>query len=68
MTGELDVEVRIAISYVSIENARANLEAEAAGPNFEQLAKKATDAWEVKLGRIRVGNGTAERRRVFYTC
>lgn len=65
---DLTVEARVGISYVSIANARANLEAEAAGRNFDALAKKASDTWEGRLGCIRVKGGTDEQRRVFYTA
>jgi len=65
---EKTVEVRLAISYVSLENARENLKAEAAGRSFEDLAKAARDAWEERLALIRVYGGTETQQRIFYTA
>ncbi len=63
------VNVRVGISYVGLDNARANLEAEnAAGSTFEGVRAAARDAWNERLRGIRVGGGEPERRRVFYTA
>ena len=61
------VELRLAISYVSIQNARANLEAEAAGKSFEDVYAGARDAWEKRFAMIRVQGGTEAQERIFYT-
>jgi len=61
------VEVRLALSYVSIENARQNLEAEAAGKTFDQLVDAAKDAWEKRLATIRIEGGSKTQQRIFYT-
>ncbi len=61
------VTLQLAISYVSIENARANLEAEG-NKDFESILKNAQQAWEEKLSRIRVQGGTEKQRRIFYTA
>lgn len=62
------VEFRLAISYVSIANARLNLDAETAGRSFEDIAAAARNAWEQRLGLIRVDGGTEAQRRIFYTA
>jgi predicted alpha-1,2-mannosidase len=62
------VEVRLAISCVSIGNARKNLEAEAAGRSFEDVAAAARDAWEKQLALIHVQGGTEHQQRIFYTA
>lgn len=63
------VEVRIGISYVSIDNARLNLDQEqSADGSFDEIRKSATDKWNSLLGRIRVKGGTSEQRTVFYTA
>lgn len=63
------VEVRMGISYVSIENARLNLEAEQpAGTSFGDIRAAARKRWNDDLGRIRVEGGTAEQQTVFYTA
>ena len=61
------VEVRMGVSFVSIANARENLEKEQAGRHFNELHAEARQRWNQDLGRIRVEGGTEEQRRVFYT-
>jgi predicted alpha-1,2-mannosidase len=62
------VELKLAISYVSIANARANLEAEAGTAGFEQIFAKARDEWEQMLSRIRVEGGSDKQQTIFYTA
>lgn len=63
------VHVRVGISYVSLDNARANLHAEIAqGATVEQVAQRAENAWNDMLGRIAVEGGSADQQTVFYTA
>ncbi|MCM1050405.1 MAG: GH92 family glycosyl hydrolase [Paenibacillus sp.] len=63
------VEVRMGISYVSIENARQNLDAEqASGSTFDSIHKSARSEWQKALSRIRVKGGTEDQKTVFYTA
>ena len=62
------VEVRLGMSYVSIENARENLDAEAAGKSFEEIVEAAKKEWEEVLSRVRVEGGTESERTIFYTA
>ena len=63
------VEVSIGVSFVSIENARLNLNTEQpAGTTFEQIRKDARAKWNADLGRILVEGGTKAQKRVFYTA
>jgi predicted alpha-1,2-mannosidase len=62
------VEVRVGISYVSVGNARRNLEAEGGFRPFDELRAEARDAWEAELSRARVSGGTAEQRTIFTTA
>lgn len=62
------VEVQVGVSFVSIANARHNLEAEQPTRNFARVEQEAHDAWAETLGRISVEGGTEEQRRVFYTA
>jgi predicted alpha-1,2-mannosidase len=62
------VQVRIALSYVSAENALANLAAESRGWSFETTRATTAAAWEELLGRVRVQGGTPSERRAFYTA
>jgi len=67
--GGTTVNVRVGISYVSLEGARANLEAEnPAGTTFETVQEAARAAWSERLGQLRVGGGSFARRRIFYTA
>jgi predicted alpha-1,2-mannosidase len=63
------VNVRVGISYVSEENAEANLVAEnPKGTSFETLRQRAHSAWNDALGHIDIGGGSADQRTVFYTA
>lgn len=62
------VEVRLGVSFVSMEGARRNLEAEQRGRHFDALRAEAKARWQADLSRIRVEGGTAVQRRVFYTA
>lgn len=58
---------RIGISFISVEQAKANLEAESEGKSFTELRGDSQAIWEQALGRIRVEGGTERERRIFYT-
>ena len=61
--------LQIAVSLVSCENARENLEAEqSSGFAFDAVREAARAQWAADLGRIRVEGGTADQRTVFYTA
>lgn len=62
-----EVNVKVGLSYTSVENARLNLESEAAKMDFDSAAKAADRQWEDALGRIRVEGGKYEDRVKFYT-
>ena len=63
-----EVEVKVGISYVSMENARKNLEAEVGKQHFDEVRAMAHDKWNEALGRIRVSGGTEEEKTIFYTA
>ncbi len=62
------VEVSVGISYVSIENARENLDKEQKGQTFESIKSTAHRKWNDILGRIKVEGGTEDEKTVFYTA
>lgn len=63
------VHVRVGISYVSVDNARANLGEEIPeNASVEQVSDRAHAAWNDMLGRIAVDGGNAEQHAVFYTA
>ena len=63
-----EVEVKVGISYVSVENARHNLEAEVGTKSFDEVRNEAHAKWREALGRIRVEGGSDADRTIFYTA
>ncbi len=61
------IEVQMGVSFVSIENARLNLDTEQKGKNFEDIHREAVASWNNNLSRIMVEGGTEEEKTVFYT-
>lgn len=61
------IEVQIGVSFVSIENARENLNKEQPGFNFEEIVAAAREAWNRDLSRITVEGGTEDEKTIFYT-
>lgn len=67
-SGEYDrVEVRIGLSFISEEQAKANLERENLDFTFEHIKSCSRSIWAEQLGRIKVEGGTERERRIFYT-
>ena len=61
------LEMKVGFSYVSIENARMNLEAEMLAKDFDQVRSEATNTWDTLLSKIQVSGGTDEQRETFYS-
>jgi predicted alpha-1,2-mannosidase len=61
------LELKIGFSFVSIENAKANLEAELAGKTFDAVRRDADRIWEDVLGHIQVEGGTEAERTMLYS-
>lgn len=61
------LEIMTGLSYTSIENARLNLKSEATGKTFDGVRGLAKDAWNEKLGRIKVEGGDSLNKVKFYT-
>jgi predicted alpha-1,2-mannosidase len=62
------VELKLAISYVSVQNARANLDVEVGAAGFDKVLGKAVGEWEDKLAQIRIVGGTEKQQTIFYTA
>ncbi|MDN3595428.1 GH92 family glycosyl hydrolase [Zunongwangia endophytica] len=62
------VEVKIGVSYVSIENARENLEREVSNASFEEILAETKNAWKKKLQVAEVEGGTNDEKTIFYTA
>lgn len=60
--------VKVAISPVSIEGARKNLEAELNHWNFEKVRRDAKTAWNKELSKVEVSSGTDAQMTNFYTA
>ena len=67
-TNENDVRMmKVAISYVSIEEAKKNLNAELTHWDFNRVVRESAKEWDNWLGRIEVEGGTNIEQRRFYT-
>ncbi|HYE15639.1 MAG TPA: GH92 family glycosyl hydrolase [Pyrinomonadaceae bacterium] len=62
------VEIKIGLSFVSAEKARANIARETRGAGFDEVRRRASREWEQALAKIRVEGGSEEERRIFYTA
>ena len=62
------IYVKVAISPVSIENARLNMQAELPGWDFEATAAAADRAWNAELQKVRIETSDDAARRIFYTA
>ena len=62
------IQVQIGISFVSIENARENLEREQQGFDFDKVCLSARQQWNDILSHIEVEGGTDDQKTIFYTA
>ena len=61
------VQYKIGVSYVSVENARQNLEAENTAWDFEAVRRQAENKWNEYLSKIEVEGTNPDRITQFYT-
>jgi predicted alpha-1,2-mannosidase len=71
---EKPVVMKVGLSYVSVENAKANLQAEEPDvpdsgfeAEFNSTRQAAERIWSQALGRIKITGGTGDQRSIFYT-
>jgi len=62
------VELKLGISFVSLENARLNLDAETGGLDFEGVRDAARDTWDTALSKIKIESPDREMKTIFYTA
>lgn len=62
------VHMRVASSFISIEQAEISLKRELANDNFEATKQKGKAIWNKTLSRIAVEGGTVDQTRTFYSC
>lgn len=61
------VEVRVGISFVSVENAQENLQQEQKDKSFQTIRNEAESYWLHMLEKVRVSGGTEDEQVKFYT-
>lgn len=61
------VEMHIATSYISEEQAELNLR-EIGSQSFDEVKAKAEQTWDAELAKVSVAGGTDDELRTFYTC
>jgi predicted alpha-1,2-mannosidase len=62
------VHLRVASSFISLEQAEQNLKAEQGNDSFNTTQQKAKDVWNKTLSRLTVEGGTLDQKRTFYSC
>ncbi|HXW76672.1 MAG TPA: GH92 family glycosyl hydrolase, partial [Candidatus Eremiobacteraceae bacterium] len=67
-TGGATIKMKVGVSFVGIEGARANLQTEILGWDFDAVRAQAVQAWRIALSRIAIDGGTPSEQRVFYTA
>ena len=66
--GSNPLELKIGFSFVSIENAKLNLEKEMMDKSFAQVREEADHIWEKQLSKIIVKGGSEREKGIFYSC
>jgi len=61
------LELKIGFSFVSVENAKMNLEKEMLDKSFNQVRKEADKEWNKLLSKIKVSGGTEREKGIFYS-
>jgi predicted alpha-1,2-mannosidase len=62
------IQVKVASSFISLEQAERNLMLETGDKSFDQICEEGSRIWNNELGRIRISNENPERARTFYSC
>lgn len=62
------IEVKMGVSFVSIENARLNMNTEQPDFNFDKVRAAAGKMWNDDLSRVMVEGGTNDDKTIFYTA
>lgn len=62
------IEVKMGVSFVSIENARLNMNTEQPDFNFDKVRAAAGKMWNDDLSRVMVEGGTNDDKKIFYTA
>jgi predicted alpha-1,2-mannosidase len=63
-----ELYAKVAISTVSAEGAKKNMDAELSGWDFEKTKKEAETLWNKELGKIEVKSDNKDKLKTFYTA
>ncbi|RXH54092.1 GH92 family glycosyl hydrolase [Granulicella sibirica] len=66
--GSGPVEIRIGLSFVSMDNAKENLQKELGSKSFDTVKAEASATWQALLSKIQVSGGTERQKELFYSC
>jgi predicted alpha-1,2-mannosidase len=61
------VHMRVASSFISLEQAELNLRREIGGDGFDTTRAKAAARWNAVLGKVEVNGGSIDQQRTFYS-
>jgi predicted alpha-1,2-mannosidase len=62
------IQIRVGFSFISIDQARYNLENEITDWDFERIMNKGRKIWNEALKKIQIEGGTESQRVIFYTA
>ena len=62
-----EVSFRYGFSYISVKQAKKNLEKEIPNFDFEKVKNNAQEVWATALSKINIEGGSEAQKRVFYT-
>ena len=61
------VNIKVASSFISLEQAELNLKREIGDKSFEEIKSEGETIWEKELSKIKVEGGSEEQRKTFYS-
>lgn len=67
-TKDEEILVKVGISFIDMEQARRNLEAEIPAWDFEKVKNDGRKIWNDVLGKIKVEGGSEKQKTVFYSA
>lgn len=65
--GTSDITLRYGVSFISVDQAKRNLQREVSGASVKDVAEKGRQLWNQTLGKVKVEGGSADELKVFYT-
>lgn len=65
--GSEPVTLKVGISFVSVENAKQNLETEVGDKSFEDIHKSGSNEWKALLSKVEISGGEEKDKEMFYS-